>query len=644
MARSKPTRSIELTYAKVRQTNDDGTLFPCFIAPRYILHRLAKSNTYAGVFNAGSANQTMAFPDRATDDTSKVDRSQVSVKLTKAVLQVASGISVSAHATAQNCLVFKQAVVGADKDEALKGYEVKVGDFIVIDGLTATITDIRKDTSGTYREVYVNISGFNIDENTTVDIYTGSLTSDAILVEPVNYTVSEAGITFKENTLSVDLYKTSYMVKSADVNIEYRELVTTDTFELMPGDSEGLKDFVGDADPANPLGFFAYCAQLAGTYAFYVMSVPNDDYSSYEKALNIAMRYENVFAPFTYNQTESVRQLLIQRMNEYNDPSIAQFKKLWFADNTDSMATVYNKTTDGQTLKITMTAEGAATFTDGDLYAAGIIIGSDVLVIPSYYDPETQKYSRKEYIIDSIVDTGTLMVRGNAVTITEQTTAYIARSLSNTAYAEVVAGKAFSLNSPYINYVWADDPVCLGYGKTDTIFLAATLAALRSKNAPHAPLSEVAVPGWTVSDTRGMSESDLDIMNNKGVWIVHKDRYGEVVTRHQLTTVQDGTLAEEDSAVSNACNIVRSLRSMLYQYRGDSNVTSELIDALNADIRQSLDRIMARIYPVKIGKQVVDYSIKDIKIDDDNRARIILDVDIDVPEPLLDGHFKFNII
>jgi regulator of protease activity HflC (stomatin/prohibitin superfamily) len=65
---------------------------------------------------------------------------------------------------------------------------------------------------------------------------------------------------------------------------------------------------------------------------------------------------------------------------------------------------------------------------------------------------------------------------------------------------------------------------------------------------------------------------------------------------------------------------------------------------LNADIRQSLDRIMARIYPVKIGKQVVDYSIKDIKIDDDNRARIILDVDIDVPEPLLDGHFKFNII
>lgn len=623
MARSKPTRSIELTYAKIRQTNDAGTLFPCFIAPRYILHTIEQGNAYVAKFTNGTAPGLLKYPEVSETVATTLDINSAKIKLTDIVLQVITGLSITAHSNNANCFTVSA------QDTALTKYTLRIGDLVIANGAEpCKITDIRK-VNNNY-EVYTNS---NQIKTGTVDICTSSIAPQAYAVNMTGISAKSEGVELDNTSLQVMVGKNTYTVHSASIHIEYRECITEETFTLMSGDSEGLDDFVGVANPLNTLGFFAYCARLAETSAFYVMAIPDDSYASYEKALNIALKYENVFAPITHNQSEAVRSLLIEKKNEYNDPSIAQFKKLWFVDDTEKTVNVYTQTAEGAKLMATLTAEGVVSFKNGDLIAAGVLIG-DILTM-----------NDKTYKISEVTDTDSLKVLNPVKDeIDVETLVTVTRELSNFDYANTVGDKAADLDSAYINYVWADEPVCIGFGKTENVFLLATLTALRSTMAPHAPLSEVTVPGWTVSETMGLSEHELDIMNDKGVWIVHKDRYGEVVTRHQLTTVQDGTLAEEDSAVSNACNIIRSIRSMLYQYRGDSNVTTELLDALNADIRHGLDRIMARIYPVKIGRQITDYSVKDLRIDDDNRARIILDVDIDVPEPLLDGHFKFNII
>jgi hypothetical protein len=57
-----------------------------------------------------------------------------------------------------------------------------------------------------------------------------------------------------------------------------------------------------------------------------------------------------------------------------------------------------------------------------------------------------------------------------------------------------------------------------------------------------------------------------------------------------------------------------------------------------------LEQIRARKYSYHVGPQVIDYKINELGMDPDNAARIMVDVDIDVPEPLLDGNFKFNIV
>jgi hypothetical protein len=717
------------------------------------LHKLENANTLVGKFvsNAGVYQDKdtyiteLPYPDKNIGQVI-IDPADVEVKLQNTLLEVASDLkSTGIKEGTTNCIVFTEAVAGANSFASLDGYDLRIGDVLTVGATDVVITDVRaidkaaevtiKDiagstpagvevsqsftgndeaiyliivknktdeyveaevsvakgdlnvstlsnvrfmlgtstaigsmgisvtfnadynydssnnaliinampvSSGDFKEVYINDSSLSVDENTVIKAYTRNIISDAISVAPNMFSAKQGAVTV-DKELTVYIGNKSYAVKEADLHIMYRELLTEDANQLIAGNSESLTQFIGEVDPRNPLAFMVYCAQLAGTNAFYLVSTEGTDDASYIKAANVAFKYEDVFSPITFSQSKAVNEHLQSKMAEYNDPKIAQFKKLWFIDKTEKVSTVYDKTTDGVSLLIKINADGVVTFVNGDIVSAGVSVG-DTLVIPRHYDANSQAYVRKEFKITTIKDSDELTVSSVDETISTPEVAYIVRSLSNYDYASAVAAKAAALNSPYINYVWADGAECIGYGKVDSVFLLATLAGMRASHAPHAPLSEVVVPGWVTSDLMGLTETDLDIMNNKGVWIVYKDRYGEVVNRHQLTTVQDGTVAEEDSAVSNACNIIRSIRAMLAPYRGDANVTDELVSALHADLAQALDRIMARSYSVKVGRQLLDYSINDLKIDEDNRARIILDADLDVPEPLLDGHYKFNII
>lgn len=509
------------------------------------------------------------------------------------------------------------------------------------------------EREGDYRIVYVDqdvstLLNKDEDGNTTdtiVNVYSQNVGSAVMSLAPASFTVSSSEVTIND-AVSINLAGTVYSVKEADVYVNYREQLVSETNVLVAGDSTGLADFIGEISPENPLAMMAYCAQLAGTSAFYVMAVESEDYSSYVKAIDVALRYENVFSPITHKQTPDVIAYLKKKQAEYNAPEIAQFKKLWIADNTEKDSVIFDKTKDGVSLMFTSVTQGdkgVVTLLKGDLIEAGVVAG-DVLVIPNYYNAKTKSYVKKSYTISKVTGTSSIEIRKPDVAFTTPVIGYIIRNLSNLEYAEVVANKAAGYNSPFINYVWADHPVCTGYGEIGMNYLAVTLAALRAASAPHAPLSDVVVPGWTVADTYSFSDADLDIMNNKGVWIVFQDRFGSVVTRHQLTTTQDGTMAEEDSAVSNACNIVRSLRSMLYKYRGDANVQSAMINSFYLDLVVALGDIAARAYPDKIGSQLISYGINSLVQDPDNKARLLLSLNLEVPEPFLDGDYQFNII
>lgn len=763
MSRSKPKRTIELTYAEVTQTNDAGTLFPCLIGPRYVLHTVDNGSAVSALFKESELNinydnvpyeaivdynnAVVKFADCVVEVTSepltvtemvdntivfdqpvagnKVDtklknnysvRAGDKVRLTPSegdaidamiidvesvdapiiceALNIAdksvmtksmvfdtenvregdrlayslqiSEVKAAAEASPASVKMNISALFG-DESGIISGVEVKVGESLVIGskGLKISITDdfvagvkatnvivISVDAAPVMAQnkVVVNMDLTGYDAY-SVSILSGNVVNYTYNISEAYYNTSAAGVAV-ESQVRVQHAGLMYKVVEATAYVEYRELKVEGANEVYRADSTGIAEFVGEISPDNPLAMMSYCANLAGTSSYYVIAVEDNSYEAYVKAIDTALKYENAFAPITYSQSADIISYLKSGQDYYNSPEMAQFKKLWLVDNTVKELEVWknseSKDDKGNVsivpLLVTIVGD-TAIFHNGDLAASGVKKG-DILVIPSAYDPETATYNNRRYKITSVnTKDKTVTVHSTYVSnIATPEIAKVVRQLSNTDYATIVGGKAAANDSPYINYIWADHPNCIGYGEIGLNYLAVTLAALRCVSAPHAPLSDVIIPGWTVGNSYGLNEDDLDIMNDKGVWVVYTDNYGYTVTRHQLTTAQDGTMAEEDSAVSNACNIIRSLRSMLYKYRGDATIQKDMLSAFHLDLTTSLMNIMKRSYPDKIGSQLLSYTIEKLEQDPDNKARMMLDCNLEVPEPFLEGNYKFNII
>ena len=753
MARSKPTRKISLTYKAYEQSLSEGPLFPCFIGPRYALHNVKNGNTYIGDYEKGSGitvdninyNNVVGYPGKS-EELSVVDLSSVYVSIQDGLIRAGEGLELEGiKQGTTNCLIFKNAVAGANLDAKLNGYNVAIDDVLEIGEKSVVVTDVQPtvtaasaymqdttgatitnatiagfkgteeaiymltvseiiaadsdkgieagvkvkvqsitgdpayalgdnslevkanvevsigtkgikvtfneltsltagtilyvygvpETLGDYVEVSINSADIEVSEGTTADIYTVNLSPSLLVVSKDKYTVNEGSVKFDDN-ITVMVGDKEYLIKTGKVHINYREQLLDNANILMKASATGIDTFVGEADPSNPLGFMYYCGTLAGSTEFFVISVAGTDADDYKAALDAAFKNEEVFAPITFDQSKEVLNYCIAKLAVYNDPSMAQFKKLWIAADMDKEQEVYSRIKDtGVSVLVKINDQGEVTFLNGDIISAGVRKG-DILTLAN---------KGKSYTVNTVKDTDTLTVKGFDIPGFEfPEVAVIKRILDNDQYVEIISNKAKAYNSPYINYVWADTPACGDFGKVSPVYLCATLASLRCVSAPHAPLSDVVVPGWNVGSSFNLSEYQLDILNDSGVWIVFNDTYNNTVTRHQLTTVQDGTIAEEDSAVSNACAIIRQLRSLLYEYRGNANVTNDLISQLSVDLVHALEEIRNKDYPYTIGPQLIGYVLNRIEMDPDNASRIIVDTNLDVPEPLLDGNFKFNII
>jgi len=220
----------------------------------------------------------------------------------------------------------------------------------------------------------------------------------------------------------------------------------------------------------------------------------------------------------------------------------------------------------------------------------------------------------------------------------------VTRKLNHTQLAEAIAADARRYDNSRINYVYAEPNTVAGDAFEDARFIIPVLATMRATMAPHAPLTDVPIPGVSIGNGVGFTESDLDLMNDAGVWICYRDGRGEMVTRHAITTGGDGTIAEEDSAVSNGDNIIRTVRNQVSWLRGNCNVTPALIDKIYVTVQAAFTSIKSRNYDALIGPQILEVISVNVQQDPNNTAGVIGKFDLDLPDVYLDGDFTFNLL
>lgn len=445
-----------------------------------------------------------------------------------------------------------------------------------------------------------------------------------------------------EDSIYVAVGESRYMLMEGDMYVAYREQLLDESLEVIDARSEYAAEFAGLAVPENPMGMWYRLALTAGGTAFYMMSVAEDTDAGYERAVALAGKYEELYAIVCFRQTAAVQAAVSAVIDKYAAPEIAQFKRGWFTPLTTQVSTYYEKNDDGSIILGTIHDSELTLEAPGNAVSGGVRAGDTVTVVNSF-NAVTDSYETKSYTVARVVDSSTVALT-NAADVDMMSQVVFSRQMTNTQYANAMAAEARSWNNYRINLVWASSINALGYTDIDLAYLPGILAALRAASAPHAPLSDVTVPGITITDVEKFTDSEYEAMNDGGVWIVANDSFGNAITYHQITTRTDGTIAEEDSVVSNADSIVREFRFGLHEFRGNANVTDALLAQMRANIYAIADQIMGRTYAAQYGPQMTAFEIVSLEEDPANNTGIIGTFRPTLPKPFLNGDFTFNLV
>ena len=495
--------------------------------------------------------------------------------------------------------------------------------------------------AGARNIVYVNatLDAGWASQDLEVFVESGNVIGTSVEIAKAYVNTNATGVQMMEGAY-VQFGGVSYAL-TADTKlfVSYRELLKSDTYKLLDVRTTGTADWVGQIVPDNPLGMMYGVANSIAPGSFYLMAVPDSSDESYQTALEYIGTFEEVFAPIPYDQNRVIQSTLVGIVNKYSDPYIAQYKKAWLTALTEESSVVYEKTSNGMPLLGTVTDSVLTLEAPADVVAGGLKIG-DTAILMNVYDESLEAYIDREYEITSIVDSTSVGLSG-AVDTGRVAQVKFTRELSTSEYAAALAAEARAYNNAWVNLVWCDSLTVLGYSNQPLSLLCCALAALRASLPPHAPLSDVTVPSVEVGNTLMLSDAEYETLNTGGVWVVRQDATGSPVTMHQITTLTDGTIAEEDSVVSNGASIARELRSATKKFRGNVNVSDDLIEQLRADILAVFAQIAGRSYSAIYGPQLEDYEIVELKRDDANKQRLLCKLSGAMPLPLIDSESVF---
>ena len=244
------------------------------------------------------------------------------------------------------------------------------------------------------------------------------------------------------------------------------------------------------------------------------------------------------------------------------------------------------------------------------------------------------KYS--EYVVDEVLSESSLrLYSGTDTAVTTPQRVEIWHNMNRNEMADDIAERAGALSDRRVCAVWPDQ-----VGSAGTLqpgfFLAAALAGLASSVVPHQGLTNVEVKGFDdyTRSYKMFNETQLNRMAAAGVWIVTEDRDGTPYSRHALTTDNLDLNRREEMIRRNVDSISYLFLRRLRPYIGRTNATPLMVDFLRSRVGETVDFLKSNGYTAELGSQLIDGSIRVLRIHPLLKDRIEIVLDLVVPAPL----------
>jgi len=449
------------------------------------------------------------------------------------------------------------------------------------------------------------------------------------------------------------------IVKSANVFVGYKALQLAKANQINTISDAGLiESQIGKVAPENPVAYAVLKAlqNSAGTKVYYV-PVDEDSVDGYNRAFDATTYDGSAYYIVPTSGDQQVLQAAKSHVLAASADERARERVAIISESFSSVIDLYSKKLDGQAwvgyvsaapgvspaLYNRVTVPGAHFLTDG--IRPGDIFRSDFTV--NAFGQEVYQSFR----VVSVSDEENLVLESPAFATAVGSAinprrVQVVRALSKSEQALYIAGNSEAYGSRRVVNVWPDF-LQEGDKYVDGYFGAAAIAGLKSGVAPHQPLTNVILNGFTKADrsTPYFTLSQLNTIANGGTWIIDQDRFeGAIYNRHQLTTDYTDDNMAEISITTNLDSIAKILREDLKSFIGQYNNHPYFQELMRTRLVDRLTFLQSNAVTLKAGPQLIDYEVVQLETDPLIRTRVLATVNLTLPYPVNVIQLKLNVI
>lgn len=442
------------------------------------------------------------------------------------------------------------------------------------------------------------------------------------------------------------------LVKDGDIYINYRALISTNCYSVGTlTDVSQVAGVLGPVSPDNPLAFGVYNALLNNNgedvhYLAVCDASGNVDslLDPWLNALEILVGRDDVYSLVPLTQYKPVLDAFLAHCLAQSTPENGRWRICWLNLAAEETLGIYvSSVVGGGPVLATITDDLDTDGTQNTIVESvgeqfvtdGVRAGDTVRAL--YTSDGFGNFTYSEFTVDAVLNEETIrLVTGPASPVNTPSKIEIWRTLSKNDLATNMATKPGLFSSRRAYLVWPD--VIGNAGVTFAGFhLCAALAGLRSGVLPHQGLTNVEINGFDdLSRTVDFfSANQLNTLSASGYWIVTQDPSdGSVFTRHQLSTGdQDDLNEKEQNITTNLDNISVNFLIRMKQFIGRGNVTPTMISILRGEILGLIEQFKNTIVNDKLGPQILNADILELRPDPVLRDRIIARISLDLPFP-----------
>lgn len=182
--------------------------------------------------------------------------------------------------------------------------------------------------------------------------------------------------------------------------------------------------------------------------------------------------------------------------------------------------------------------------------------------------------------------------------------------------------------------VWSPGAMYGGFAVPADV-LAAAPAGMRAYEPTYRPISNLGYTLFSVSDTFGFAQAQLEQIGAAGVWVIDNNYDGAPVNKRQVTANANNQInLDEESIVANADSIALTLCHVGENLVGCSNISPALLTALYDTIKGIMDRYLINLTGnVYIGPQLLNWTFDKLEQDPVQLDKVYATITCEPPKP-----------